>query len=89
MTLESLDDSFGLMSEADYAKLTDRDIAAIRNERSKGRGPAFVRLGRVVKYPRKAVADYIAAQTVTPGKADAPTLIDGDRRRGTRSAQAA
>jgi len=32
--------------------------------RMQGRGPAFTRVGRSVRYPRESIADYLRCQTV-------------------------
>lgn len=75
---------FDLLSEAEYANLTGRKIQAVRNERAKGRGPAFVRLGRTVKYRRSDVSAWIASRLVDPGNT-VPTLVHGIHRRGSRA----
>jgi len=49
--------------------LTERDLCArlrlspahVQGMRRKGTGPRFVRLGKAVRYPESAVADWLAA----------------------------
>jgi hypothetical protein len=40
-----------LLTEAEAALYLARSISSLRRERKTGRGPAFVRLGRSVRYP--------------------------------------
>lgn len=81
MSAENLDEQFGLMSEEAVATLRGMKIASLRNERSRGGGPPFVKLNRnVTKYPVAGVKAFIAANTVDPN-ATAPTLIHSSRRR--------
>jgi hypothetical protein len=72
---QTLDEELGLISEAEYATFVGKTIPSVRNERSAGRGPPFVRLTRTtIKYPLAAVKAYVQARTVTP--VAEPTLID-------------
>jgi hypothetical protein len=79
---DDLTQELGLISEAAYAKLRDKAIGSVRNERARGDGPAYVKLGRQVLYPLAAVKAYIAANTVSPSKQ--PTLVTGTITRGRR-----
>jgi hypothetical protein len=79
--MTDLNSQFDLLEEGEYAALTGRQVQAVRNERAKGLGPAFVKIGRCVKYRRADVVAYINAQTVRPGKAGPGTLVDGNRGR--------
>jgi hypothetical protein len=54
--------------------LTPREVAAIRrttvahlaNERSRGGGPPFAKLGGKIVYPADRLREYITERTVTP-----------------------
>lgn len=62
------------------ALLSDREVAAafrlhpgvMRNWRSSGRGPHYVRLGRKVMYTLKAVRQFLADATVDPTQSRNP-----------------
>lgn len=72
-----LAEKFGLVTEGDYAALRCLTIPAVRNERSLGKGPKFVKLGKRVMYYHASIRDYIAAHTVTPQR---PPLLTGRRK---------
>lgn len=38
----------------------------LANRRSRGEGPPFMRLGRAIRYSRKAVTAWLADQAITP-----------------------
>jgi hypothetical protein len=67
---------FGLISEAEYAEIRHCEIATLTNERSRGKGPPWTKIGNKTYYPVKGLRKEIAAKTVTP-KPKPPTLIDG------------
>jgi hypothetical protein len=86
---QTLDDELGLISEADYAAFIGKTLASVRNERSAGRGPPFVRLTRTtIKYHLAAVKALVQSRTVTP--LAEPTMIDARplRRRARRQSAA-
>lgn len=66
-----------LAEESDVAAFRRMTIASLRNERAKGAGPPYQRIGRKVFYPLDKLRAYLAAATVTPSKRR--TLIDGKR----------
>jgi hypothetical protein len=66
-------------AEDDFALLRRVKVSALRNERSKGEGPPFVRIGRKVFYPLAELRAYMQASTIRP--VVTPTLIHGRRRR--------
>jgi hypothetical protein len=74
-----LKSEFSYVEEDEYAKLRGVEIQALRNERAKGKGPPYTKIGRKVVYPREALRKYLAASTVTPKRP--PTLIDGPSKR--------
>jgi hypothetical protein len=78
---------FNLAEEAKFAALRGVKISALQNERARGEGPAFRRVGRKIYYPLDEIEKYLAACTVKPTRA--PTLIDGvPSRRRKSSARA-
>jgi hypothetical protein len=68
----------GLRSEAEVAKLRGIQISRLRNERSRGEGPPFTKIGNAIFYPISELRDYMKKKTVTPQRA--PTMIDGRAR---------
>jgi hypothetical protein len=65
--------------ESDVAALLNMTLPSLRNQRAKGSGPPYQRIGRKVFYPIKSLRKYLEASTVTPKRA--PTLIDRARKR--------
>lgn len=83
MSAADLKTELGLIEEKDVAALRDMTIASLRNERAKGKGPPYQRIGRKVFYPLDKLRAHLAAATITPSRA--PSLIDGDRKRRSRT----
>lgn len=54
------------LTTPEYAKLTKRSVRSVIRERENGTGPAYVRLGKLVRYHRQSVLDWIAANEVKP-----------------------
>jgi hypothetical protein len=52
---------------------------SLRNERARGDGPPFQRIGKKVFYPLKSLRKFLEDSTVTPSRAS--TLIDSKPRR--------
>lgn len=48
---------------ADFLKMSERTLQSWRCE---GKGPAFVRVGRAIRYRKPDLIDWIAANKVTP-----------------------
>ena len=46
------------MTEREVAQLLNRSVKTLRNDRSLGRGPKFVKLGRTVRYRLAEVLAY-------------------------------
>ncbi len=67
-----------LLDEADVAGFRRMSVAALRNERARGSGPPYQRIGRKVFYPLDALKKYLVASTVTP--LPAQSLIHARRR---------
>jgi hypothetical protein len=70
-----------LAEEADVAALRDMSIPSLRNERARGKGPPYQRIGRKVFYPLAQLKAFLARSTVTPGKE--ATLVNGLRARSS------
>jgi hypothetical protein len=73
---------FDLLKEEDVAALCGfGTVRSLRNERSAGRGPPYIRLGGdlrgPVKYRRKDVDAWLSKRTVNPAKDKRPTLASG------------
>jgi len=67
------------VAEDDFALLRRVKVSALRNERSRGEGPPYVRSGRQVFYPLADLKAFMEANTVRP--VATPTLIHGRWRR--------
>jgi hypothetical protein len=73
-----LKSQFGLAEEADVAALLNLTLPSLRNQRARGAGPPYQRVGRKVLYPLDKLRKYLAASTVEPKRP--ATLIDGARK---------
>lgn len=82
--MSDLETELGLVPEADFAALRKIQVSALRNERAKGLGPPFVKIGNAIFYPIKSLRAYAAKQAVIPARAS--TLIDGPRKRSSSAA---
>lgn len=56
-----------LMTEEDTARYLGIATGTLRNWRSLGQGPAYVKVGRYVRYEPQALAAWIKERTVFPG----------------------
>ena len=54
-----------LLTASEAARDLNCSESFLAKERMKGTGPAFVRLGRAIRYTRSALTSYKAAQTRT------------------------
>lgn len=77
--MADLASEFNLTSPEEVAQLRNITVQTLANERARGKGPPFTKLGQKVMYPRDGLRKYIAENTVTPGRV--ATMIDGRRRR--------
>jgi hypothetical protein len=68
----------GLITEGEYLAFTKISRRAAANQRSQGKAPPFVRIGRQIYYKRDGLLQWIKQKTVMP--ASAGTLIDGRKR---------
>ena len=62
-----------LLNERDAADLLGLRPPTLRAWRFQRRGPAFVRLGRTVRYRRADLLAFLDDATVTPGASATPT----------------
>ena len=69
----------GLLSEEEYIRLRDITLGGARNERAKGKGPPFVRIGSAIRYPRGKLVEY-AMDRLHRSTAE----YDGGRQNGGR-----
>jgi hypothetical protein len=83
--MQTINQRFGLISEEEYAQLEGKDVRSVRNDRAKGLGPRFIRLGGdtkgVVKYRVSDVEAWLKKRTTDPKKDSKPTLATGRRKR--------
>ena len=54
-----------LLSDRDLERITGRARSSWQKDRLTGRGPRFVRLGRLVRYRRSDLEQWLDAQTRT------------------------
>jgi predicted DNA-binding transcriptional regulator AlpA len=51
-----------LLTEADAGKLLGLAPATLRNMRTKGRGPSFIKVGGLVRYRHADIVDWIESR---------------------------
>jgi excisionase family DNA binding protein len=56
-----------LLTNAEVARILGITPRTLENWRQQGRGPEYLKDGKVVRYERAAVERYIASMTITPG----------------------
>jgi hypothetical protein len=66
MKTNPIDAQLALITEEELAAFRGCKVHTLRNERGAGGGPAYVKIGRTVKYLMADVAAYIDACKVTP-----------------------
>jgi hypothetical protein len=57
-------EKFRYLTETETAKLTGRGIQTLRNERSRKKGIPYVKAGKSVRYPLRAVLDYMESRLI-------------------------
>lgn len=70
--LQEIADKLDCVTEEDLCLLAQAKLSTLEAWRKRGHGPAYVRIGNRVLYPRKAVAAHLESLTrerVAPGKA--------------------
>lgn len=60
-----------LLNEVEAADLLRLSVRTLQAWRCKGIGPRFVRIGRIIRYRRGDLTDWIATSTVCPTSATA------------------
>jgi hypothetical protein len=86
-TSVDLKTQLGLIHESEVAAFRGLKIISLRNERARGKGPPYQRIGKKVFYPFDELKRFMAASTVKPTAKS--TLIDGNRQRSPRTELAA
>jgi hypothetical protein len=57
-----------LWNPKETARFIHASQAALRKWRRRGEGPAYVRVGRLIRYNRAAIEAWLMTRTVEPGK---------------------
>ena len=52
------------LNEKEVAQLTGRALSTLRNERHQGKGFAYVKIGRSVRYPKAEVIAFMEARKI-------------------------
>lgn len=55
------------LKEREVSEITGLALSTLRNWRHQGRGPAYVKAGRAIRYPRETVLTYMENRMVVPG----------------------
>jgi hypothetical protein len=80
-TIAELTSELDVFTEQEMAAIRGVKVKALADERSRGQGPPFTKLGKRILYPKQGVRKFLVQQTVNPSKAR--TLVDGvPRKRG-------
>jgi len=80
--MSDLKSDLGLITEAELADLRGIKVRTLRDERSRGVGPPYTKIGKAIFYPLKSLREYTAKRAVVPTKAN--TLVNGrGRKTGT------
>ena len=65
MTTENISDDVLLTPKAVAVRFGIHELT-LNNWRAQNRGPRFVRIGRLIRYPQSAIREYLASSTVQP-----------------------
>lgn len=79
-TTSASDDLLPLITASDLSEYLGVPTGTLANWRYQGRGPAFVRLGRHVRYRAQDVLDWISEQ-VSDGASPGGELVPSQPRR--------
>ncbi|HZP68734.1 MAG TPA: helix-turn-helix domain-containing protein [Pseudolabrys sp.] len=63
MVVDSVSDQDSLLNEGEAAGSLAVSVRTLQAWRTKGIGPPFVRLGRAIRYSRRALIDWVHANT--------------------------
>jgi hypothetical protein len=66
VSLEDFSSIKHLIDERDAAKALCCSVAALRKWRLQGKGPAYCRIGRLVRYAEGDLQEFLAANRVQP-----------------------
>lgn len=55
-----------LLTERQVAELLQKSVQSLRNDRSLGRGLAYVKIGRSIRYRAEDIAEYIESHRFNP-----------------------
>ena len=61
-----MSDKSPLLSEADAARVLNISPGTLRNWRSQGRGPEFVKMGAAVRYTEPGLTSFTESRTFHP-----------------------
>jgi predicted DNA-binding transcriptional regulator AlpA len=61
-----------LLTEREVRSGWSLSIPWLRRTRREGRGPRFLKLGKMVRYRRRDIEEYLAASTVEPKSCPRP-----------------
>lgn len=70
-----------LLTEVAAAKQLKLSIRTLQAWRCRGMGPAFVRVGRAIRYRYCDLLDWVKANTVQPDKASRPEVRQANHPR--------
>ena len=88
-TALNLIEQLGLMSEDETAKFFGVTIGTLRNWRTEGRGPVYVKAAdKAIRYPISGLKDFVKANTIDPAANKPPTLSGSRSRRRSHVATA-
>jgi hypothetical protein len=73
--MSNIGSELGLIHEDQVAEFRKVKKLHLRNERSRGLGPPYTKIGNQIFYPLEGLRGYIKENTVTPKRPR--TLIDG------------
>ncbi len=75
--MSDLKNSLGLIDEKAFADFRGVQVRTLRNERSRGKGPEYQRIGRKVFYPLDSIRQFSKANATIPEQT--ATLLKGMR----------
>jgi len=55
------------LNDVEAAKLLSASVQTLRNWRHVGRGPAYSKKGKMVRYSLKSLIDFMESGRITPG----------------------
>jgi excisionase family DNA binding protein len=67
-----------LLTKEQTARILGVSLQTLANWASAGRGPSFVRVGRLRRYRPEAIEEYLLSNTVAPGEVAGRGVGDGD-----------